>query len=273
MATTYVFCPRKSDSALELTRALNGVRLRRFDGQDFWNKRQRVRLDPGATLICWGTSVPELDGVNVVNSLDAPLNKYQEWAKLSQHVATLSVYKPAYGELNVETSLAYKNAGYIGRSVHHQGGLDLLNGIKVPDYMVMKENFTAEYRIHSFDGRSIRAGIKQVRDEFTPVADEKDWRPNSNLAHPWIRSFDGGWRINYDGFKSKSAQRNLAHAAVKALGLTFGAVDIGLVADGGGLKVLEVNSAPGSDPNTTAAYVRSIQRLINKEPAEEGKEA
>lgn len=265
MATIYVFCPRPSDSALELVKALNGIRLRRFDGQDFWDKRKRVVLEAGATLVCWGSSVPEIDGINVVNSLDAPLNKYQEWVKLSQHVSTISAFKPAYGEMLPENIKAYLKAGYVGRSAHHQGGDDLLKGIARPDYMVLKEDFKNEYRIHSFAEKSIRAGIKQLRDGFTLSPTVEAWKPDSNLAHPWIRSFDGGWRINYDAFKSSRALKNLAHSAVKALGLTFGAVDIGELANGDGFRVLEVNSAPGCDPNTTASYVRSINRLIGRE--------
>lgn len=134
---------------------------------------------------------------------------------------------------------------WIGRLNNHVGGNDLLSPPPVPNYFVKKENLVAEYRVHSFLGRSIRAGIKRHRDR---VED----------PHPWIRSWDGGWRIVYDGDSVRQRHRDLAHQAVRALGLDFGAVDIGQKSDGS-LIVLEVNRAPGLEGGTIEAYSRAIQ--------------
>lgn len=135
--------------------------------------------------------------------------------------------------------------GWVGRMNDHTGGTDLLTPSVNPDYWVKKLTFAKEYRIHSFLGKSIRAGQKVPREGFAT--------PSS-----WIRSFDGGWRIKYDDFKSKEAQRNLAAKAVEALGLQFGAVDIGELADGT-LVVLEVNRAPGLEGGTVNAYETAIR--------------
>lgn len=135
---------------------------------------------------------------------------------------------------------------WVGRSNHHVGGLDLLSPPAQPDYWVKKETITEEYRLHLFDGKSIRAGKKAPRTGFqTPIS-------------PWIRSFDGGWKIVYDRYESTRGQRELATAAVSSLGLTFGAVDLGLLADGS-LIVLEVNRAPGLEGGTIEAYARAIE--------------
>lgn len=147
------------------------------------------------------------------------------------------------------------NVTWLPRDLHHVGGNDLLN----PDaatvgYYVKKEEFVKEYRIHSFNGKSIRAGIKDLRDGFTFDGMQK--------ASKWIRSWDGGWRIKYDGVSSRQKHRDLAHAAVKALGLTFGAVDIGERADGS-LCVLEVNRAPGLEGGTIDKYAEAINEWIN----------
>lgn len=137
---------------------------------------------------------------------------------------------------------------WLARSNAHIGGTDLLRPPARGDYYSKKENLVEEYRLHMFNGRSIRAGRKVPRDGMQP--------------HPWIRSYDGGWRINYDGFQSTQAQRGLAARACDALGLTFGAVDMGVKADGT-LLVLEVNRAPGLEGGTVTSYATAINRLVN----------
>jgi hypothetical protein len=136
---------------------------------------------------------------------------------------------------------------WVGRMNAHHGGNDLLHVPTTPDYWAKKEAFVKEIRIHCFKGKSIRAGQKVPREGVQP--------------HPWIRSFDAGWKIAYDGFASRRAQRKLAAAAVTALGLDFGAVDMGIKADGS-LCVLEVNRAPGLEGGTTEAYANAIERYL-----------
>lgn len=146
-------------------------------------------------------------------------------------------------------------ATWLPRMNNHTGGLDLLTPPPTPDFWVKKENITQEYRIHAFAGRSIRAGQKAVREGFrlgtVPGA-------GGHVANSWVRSFDGGWRIVYDNFESSRSMRDLANAAVTALGLQFGAVDIGQKADGS-LIVLEVNRAPGLEGGTVTSYATAIR--------------
>jgi len=137
---------------------------------------------------------------------------------------------------------------WVGRVNDHIGGTDLLTPPPAPDYFVKKVNIVEEYRIHMFKGKSIRAGVKKHREGF----------PNPS---PWVRSYDGGWRIVYDGFESKKAMRELAAKAVETLGLDFGAVDLGKLADGSYI-VLEVNRAPGLEGGTVNAYVNAITAWV-----------
>lgn len=134
---------------------------------------------------------------------------------------------------------------WVGRVNNHTGGTDLLTPPPTPDFYVKKLELVKEYRIHMFLSKSIRAGVKAHREGFT------------GTRSTWVRSYDGGWAIKYDDFKSKFAMRKLAHEAVTALGLDFGAVDIGEKADGS-LIVLEVNRAPGLENNTVTAYQNAI---------------
>ena len=147
------------------------------------------------------------------------------------------------------TAPPVKLAEWLGRATDHVGGGDILHPTDwTIGYYAKKEELVNEYRIHSFLGKSIRAGIKAKREDF----------PN---PHAWVRSWDAGWRIKYDGVSSKKKHRELAHAAVKALGLDFGAVDIGERADGT-LVVLEVNRAPGLKEGTIDVYAKAINNWI-----------
>lgn len=150
---------------------------------------------------------------------------------------------------------------WLARANNHVGGNDLLRPTTNPSYYAKKETLTEEIRIHSFLGKSIRAGKKVIRDGFVAPGGAIT---GGQQAHPWIRSYEGGWRIQYDGYSSKRAQRELAHAAVRALGLDFGAVDLGKKADGTWI-VLEVNRAPGQEGNTIETYARSIESWIRGE--------
>lgn len=264
--TTYVFSTNPSNGARDITQALGATRLRRFDGMNFFRKGKRIQFNPDDVLVCWGSPVSEFDGPRIINS-GSHFNKYTELIKLN----AAGIPCPAVEQWDV---VRHGNvpSGYIGRRYNHSGGNDFLDRTdRRVDYISKKLNLSEEYRLHIFDGKSIRAGVKIPREGFTPVVDEVLFASNRRLGqdvyHPWVRSFDAGWRINYDDFKSKTAQREIARRAVEALGLTFGAVDVGRDLDGI-YYVLEVNRAPGADAPTVDAYARAINRWIEKSPAE-----
>lgn len=149
---------------------------------------------------------------------------------------------------------------WLGRKYHHVGGNDLLTPKTTPDFYVKKETFVNEYRVHSFLGKSIRAGKKIPR---TPQGET----PFTGTPHPWVRSFNAGWWLTYDDEAlgdNKQQKRDLAHKAVKTLGLNFGAVDIGETGRGE-LIVLEINRAPGVENGTVEAYARSIRKWASGE--------
>ena len=244
--SVYVYCPRASQGALELVRALGAIRLRNFDGMEFRDKRRKISVPDGSHIVCWGAPLSKIDGIEILNSQDSLKSKYAQWQAMAMGgIATINMRRST----EVQDPKKFVDSGYFPRSNNHIGGNDLLFGVKNPDIWTLKETFVNEYRIHSFNGRSIRAGIKVPRDGFQAVPPGGVWTPNSRLIHPWVRSFDGGWRINYDGFKSTLKLKQIAHAAVAALKLDFGAVDIGETPQGV-LKVLEVNQAPGIENNS-----------------------
>lgn len=287
-----IFIYRRASSvgARELADAVGG---RRFRG--------RVRpidqvVKRGDAVVCWGEALEAPPGVKVLNG-GAIHNKYEDAIALQvAKVPTITVSRAAIppvaavddnvlkaaweeaiesAEDFIEIPFARANPVFLqgikdfsvlvtklqaavaapprvaeqwlARENNHVGGTDLLNPPARADYWVKKENIVEEVRVHSFNGKSIKAGRKTARPGVQ--------------QHPWVRSYDGGWGINYDGFESTKVQRELAHSAVKALGLQFGAVDLGRLADGRWL-VLEVNRAPGLDGGTIATYANAVSAWV-----------
>lgn len=283
----YIYRRASSTGARELAEALQGKRF-----------RGRVRpinevVKAGDAVVCWGEHLPAINGVKILNG-GAIKNKYQDALTLkAANVPTIvvsqtrPVAQPVFDENAIKAAweeavesaedfieIPYKRdnpvfvqgvrdflatittlqgklttpaadpATWLPRIYNHVGGTDLLQAPPAADYWVKKENIVEEVRVHSFNGKSIRAGVK---------------RPRAGVQqHAWVRSYDGGWSIAYDGFESTRDQRELAHSAVKALGLQFGAVDLGKKADGTWI-VLEVNRAPGLEGGSVTTYANAIK--------------
>jgi hypothetical protein len=278
----YIYRPRYSEGAEDLAYALSeaGIRARYVRS---WERLSRAV--PGDTVICWG-AVPDGnlgEGIRMINAV--PLqSKYQDAQTLAAAgVPTVEVSRVrpvvlppspptfAFSRTGLHDTITQAQADivigmleafklerpapveeWLPRANSHAGGNDLLRANLInPDFWVKKEDLIDEFRIHSFNGKSIRAGQKVQRAN----------RPDGSPAHPWIRSFDAGWVLQYDGFSSTEGARALAAKAVESLGLQFGAVDLAQRRDGT-LMVLEVNRAPGVEGGTIQAYVKAIQRLL-----------
>lgn len=284
----YIYRRAASDSASELAEALNdaNVPARRTQGGLLREARVIERLRAGRDrLVCWGDAspIPAPDIPHVLNG-GALQNKYEDALQLAaMGVPTIAVShvrpqdrpagRPAFllglvgpAQLNEgqATALLGQLQAYLAQPLppaetwlarrnNHVGGQDLLQNLNQGDYWSKREALTEEFRVHLFGGKSIRAGHKVRRPQ----------RPDGTPSHEWIRSFDAGWVIAYENFQSSKAMRDLATRAVNALGLQFGAVDIGQRQDGS-LLVLEVNRAPGIEGGSTQAYVGAIKKWIEE---------
>lgn len=246
----YVYCSRASDGARGLTTEINKL--------GYWASRYRRGIIPlalGDLLINWGEAYPSTipPGVKVLNKT-IESNKLRELQKLKER----NVACPEFTTDSNAVGMAW-----IKRRANHQGGSDLLNPPLRPDYWVKKYDFVNEFRVHivrMWEGpTSVRAGIKVPRTTgFT------------STPHPWIKSYDAGWMLDY-GSRCQTAlkqkTRDAAKAALDALGLDFAAIDIGVLADGTPI-VLEANRAPGNEGNTTKIYAQKFISLANREQEE-----
>lgn len=276
----YIFRRAASESARDLAEAIN-LNCRKIADLTRAHFGNGVRA--GDTVVCWGEHLAPIPGVKILNGA-AVANKLEDAMKLKRAgVPTVEVSttqpalvpaedpaiatwravmrdvphpldRPAITRVVEQMQQALRLpipvvSVWLPRRVNHIGGTDLLHPPAQPDYYSKKEDIVEEYRVHCFNGKSIRAGIKAPRTGAT--------------QHPWIRSYDAGWSIKYTDFKSKKSMRELAAKAVEALGLQFGAVDIGKKADGT-LIVLEVNRAPGLSDNSATVYAKAIEQWITE---------
>ena len=107
-----------------------------------------------------------------------------------------------------------------------------------------------EYRVHVFNRKVIDHIQKRKRLDA----------PDTNA---FIRNHTNGWVFVREGFDRLEEVERQAIAAVKALGLDFGAVDIIVEKYTGNTFVLEVNTAPGIMGTTLQAYVDAIKEYID----------
>lgn len=231
--TVCIVNPRPSESARALVRGI------REAGAPCARIKQHIRrVSPGDLLVYWGADpIPHPANVRTLN----------EKVRINKRQQLLCLYGAG---INVPELYDAPGPGRIGRTYRHVGGEDILLN-HPPHYWTQKLEIDREFRIHVFRGMSIRAGVKVPR-------------PNVQV-HPWVRSYTGGWRLDYGAACQRTlvkGVRSIAKRAVAALGLDFGAVDVGLVRNAP--VVLEVNLAPGLDEGPSVdAYVRHILAVYN----------
>ena len=142
-----------------------------------------------------------------------------------------------------------KGAKVLARTACQQAG----SGIKVVEpggNLPSAELYTryvpkeSEFRVHVFGGKAILVSQKRrkkgVKCDYT------------------IRANHKGWVFCYKNIDEPAGLRELGVAAVRALGLDFGAVDIIFNKKQNKLYALEVNSAPGLCSATLEAYSNAI---------------
>jgi hypothetical protein len=215
----YVYTPAASTSARLMALKLKGRRI----------KHHRF-LKSGDIVVNWGSR----DSHWALKQKALVLNPHLQDSKKTE------IFKLAESKLPVPpVSLKDEGEGWFGRSAHHMRGRDFLRPPASPDFYVKKLNIVEEYRIHVFnyDGKDDIRILRWGRKE-----------PRNGKAHPWIRSDAAGWRLSYNlpSQALPKGLRGVAKAAVKALGMDFGAVDMGLTSTGKPI-IFEVNSAPGLD--------------------------
>lgn len=134
-----------------------------------------------------------------------------------------------------------------GRNLYHTQGRDIVGPAHRKfidkDYYVQVIPIADEWRIHVFNGQCIARGLKvQVGPPILKLP---------------LRNRRNGWNMVHCAEPPKGV-RTLAKRMVEALGYLYGACDI-IVDPAGCQWALEVNTRPGLDDYTAAAYAKAIR--------------
>jgi len=231
-----------SKSARSLARALNIKRILR--NGNHVSRYKNIYLN-------WGSSTPPDFGCTTI------LNKPEYVATSTNKLKTFEALKAA----NVstpdwttqhETALQWIQEGHqvYSRTIlsgHSGSGISVSS---VPETLVRAPLYTKrvkakyEFRVHVWKGRVIDYQQKKRRDGVE--------------ANPLIRNHSNGYIFARIGIELPDVVKSTAVAAVAALGLDFGAVDIGYVERDNKAYTYEVNTAPGISNSTVAAYQSAI---------------
>ena len=221
-------------------------------------KREGVRRNVGI-LINWGSSKWDrpIAANRVINeryAIELASNKLRTFERFA---ATEVPTVPWTTDANVARKWQEENATVVVRyklSGHSGEGIEIIE----PDYIIPDDAplFTKyvkkkdEYRIHVFQGKVIfqqrKARKKDVPD------DQVNWK---------VRNLNGGFIFANDGVVAPDPVQQAAIAAVEALGLDFGAADVGFHAEQGTV-VYEVNTACGLQGKNLETYVENFLKLV-----------
>ncbi len=207
-------------------------------------------IKPIDIVINWGCSTADLGHVadqvlNVPLQVSRATNKLTAFALMKVgNVQTVEWCKPDDHETLAEWQA--KESVIIGRQKltgHSGDGIIIIDKGEAlqPALLYTRYIFKErEYRVHVVDGKVIDTQ-KKIRD---PDRVPTSWK---------VRSHENGFIFARNGIEHSDNRDGLAVAAVHALGLDFGAVDI-IEDKHGKFYVLEVNTAPGLEGQTIINY-------------------
>jgi hypothetical protein len=239
-----------SNSANGLIALLKGRLIRR--------EGSRYAYKSGDVCINWGTATRPavLNRAPVLNSFEAvrtATSKLATFSKLAEHnvrippVSRLKGLAAEWGTRVLGRDLDHGSQGN-GITVYERG-----SALGDHQFYVGYWRKHREFRVHVFMGQVI----------FVQEKLKKNGARDDPTFSPYIRSHDRGWCFAFNHFNTNpvpNGVREVAIAAVCALGLTFGAADIGWN-ERDGACCFEVNTAPGIEESSLQAYANAFGAL------------
>ena len=244
--TVYPYKPA-SKSARELSRALGVKRI----------KHEGSRYKPGRhkTIINWGSSqMPEDLLLSTV--LNHPQCVETASNKLSAFIAmTPGVTLPPYTKSR-EKAIQWLSEGPVVCRTLLQGnsgrGIVIAETeqelVPAPLYVQYIKK-KSEWRVHIFDGEVL---LVQRKVKGPEAPDDMNWR---------VRNHANGFIFQQNGINPPMSVITEADAAIRYLGLDFGAVDVIFNEHHNKAYVLEVNCAPGLEGTTLERYCNKIKSV------------
>lgn len=243
-----------SSGARELSRALGVLRV----NPD--HNRRRFRPRPGDVIINWGSRdmvwsdmAEDHVGFTILNSpfcVGLARNKLDTFRELSakgvptvewtEHLLKANEWFAAGENVFVRTTLT----GQGGAGIVVQNDQNSRELLPAPLY-TRHWRAEHEYRVH-------------VVGEETFVTKK---RRRNGAERSLVRNHTNGYVYCTTNVEVPLSAVSVARAAITALGLCFGAVDL-LVSRDGEARVLEVNTAPGLEGRTVDWYANAFRKLL-----------
>ena len=245
-----------SRSASALANAL-GIKRLRLTGS-------RFRSRDGDVILNWGQSQPGvfLPLRNCV-WLNDPLRVARARDKLLayQFMSGAGVAVPEYTDcfdtaamwlrVNIPVLARHTLTGQAGAGIEYYSGADDYNRFSrsttAPMYVKYVPKYD-EYRVHVVGGKVIDVQQKRTR--------------SGEDANYQVRNAANGWVFCRENVYPHDLVTSQAVAAVAALGLDFGAVDIGWTRKTSTATVYEVNTAPGLEGTTLERYAAALDQKV-----------
>jgi glutathione synthase/RimK-type ligase-like ATP-grasp enzyme len=233
-----------SKSAKDLARSLRVKRI--IPGGNY-------RPPARALIVNWGNSKHLVNHLNVLNKPQAIATASNK-LRAFQAMKAAGVTTPEF-TTSKEVAQEWQEDGFrvMCRTLlnsHSGKGIIVAQPDDALPYAPLYTKYTKkekEFRVHVFKGRIIDIC-------------EKRKRHGHEEGNSLIRTLNNGWVYCRENVNIAELGKNLSIAAVRALGLDFGAVD--LIARGNNYYVLEVNCAPGLQGTTLQKYAEALRTYV-----------
>lgn len=207
-------------------------------------------------ILRWGNSEQsQRDAYTPVINTGAAIRVAADKLAAFQRMAGSGVRVPRYTSSAAEAE-AWGTVVF-GRTRHGSKGAGInvynpANGAPLRGHALYTEFIpnSREYRIHVVGGVVVRVQRKYLEREEL-------------VGDGYIKNHQHGYVFKQPRQELRESRHSQAVAAVEALGLDFGAVDL-VVDDQGVEYVLEVNTAPACSPLTATQYVKALAPLIEE---------
>lgn len=242
-----------SKSAKELAEYL-GVKRVKVTGSRFVGKN-------GDVVVNWGIPRNILANVRYLNDLEAV------------RVASNKLHAfGAFDRANVSTPRWWTSTEWVEEgtkllartSLNGHSGVGIVIGTKED---IVRAPLYVEYIEKKYEYRAIVVGdnvvdFKQKKKRASERDEEGNVIEGTRIQHDeHVWNLNGGYVFAREGVRRPDGIDTLAVDAIKALGLTYGAVDI-IEDNEGKLYVLEVNTAFGLEGTTTQLVGEAIRQLL-----------
>lgn len=205
--------------------------------------------------ITWDVSIPHI--INQLYNVSRTVNKSMAFTQLEGFVPI-----PEYTNSR-EMAKEWLDDGEIVVVRHMETGYGA-QGIELvfpdQDHLPLAPLYTKyrkkkdEYRVHVFGGKVIDVTQKKLSIKKKKAGGEVNFK---------VRNLEGGWIYTRKGVDPPQQVLTNAVIAVSAMGLKFGAVDIGWNEHHQEALVYEVNTAPGITGTTLNRYIKAFANYFD----------